>query len=551
MLARKSFALITATTVLGAAVPARADHHPDRRTRAAAAPGDDSDDRGARDADVDADSEDADRAEPVGIDDLIGAAVRRSPDLMRIKTDRETAKEIAKAAALPDEWKVGASFDWASSTASRVPGQPVQQVGEETVSTTLGASKTLPTGGTLQMSLAHTRLYQRFAVTPQDQQANAGADQDLTAEATAHVAVASITVTQPLVRGRGATVSRASRHQAELQAQQTQIKARYDAAVLVHDLVGDYWEVAYDAAVIDVRRDSVRAAKDQLDIAREVYKAGTLPISGLKAAEYAVQVREEALLRATQDLEDSSLATRQLAGLEVGPHDIVLEPTDAMAIDDDDWRVDDMLAAAREHNDRILGAKVGIALADIDLALGEDAETPAVDFHASASAIGGGPVFGDAIEGLGSAEAYELSAGVAVNYEIGGAARALARAGRAEKAGATANVEIVERDVTASVVRAVHAVRAARKRAEVAAAAIDVATANLKAEQVAFKAGRQTSYVVLDRQNEVDEARLLRARAIADYHQAVAQVLLESGQLLDKYGVDLRDRKPSSTAVDQ
>src|SRR5690349_484788 len=180
MLSRTSFALIAAITVLGAAVPARADHHTDRRTRAAAAPGDDSDD--ARDVDADADAEDADRAEPVGIDDLIGAAVRRSPDLMRIKTDRETAKEIAKAAALPDEWKVGASFDWASSTASRVPGQPVQQVGEETVSTTLGASKTLPTGGTLQLSIAHTRLYQRFAVTPQDQQTNAGGGGDLAAE---------------------------------------------------------------------------------------------------------------------------------------------------------------------------------------------------------------------------------------------------------------------------------------------------------------------------------------------------------------------------------
>lgn len=543
MHSRNAIALIAA---LLAAAPAWADGH--RRTRAAAAPGDDDADADTERDDGDDDS--ADRAEPVGIDDLIGAAVLRSPDLKRTKSDRDTAKDIAKAAALPDEWKVGASFDWASSTASRVPGQPVQQVGEETVSTTIGASKTLPTGGNLQLSIAHTRLYQRFAVTPQDQQASAGSGGDLAAEATAHVAVASITVTQPLVRGRGATVSRAARHQAELQAKQAEIKARYDAAVLVHDIVGDYWEVAYDAAVIDVRRDSLRAAKDQLDIAQQVYKAGTLPISGLKAAEYALKVREEALLRATQDLEDASLATRQLAGLEVGPHDIVLEPTDALAIDDADWRVDDVLALAREHNDRIAGAKIGIALADIDVALGEDAETPAVDFHASASAIGGGPAFGDAVEGLGSAEAYQLSAGVAVNYEIGGAARAAARAGRAERAGATANVEIVERDVTASVVRAVHQVRAARKRAEVAAAAIDVAMANLKAEQVAFKAGRQTSYVVLDRQNEVDEARLLRARAIADYHQAVAHVLLESGQLLDKYGVDLRDAKKVDTTVE-
>src|SRR5258705_11801048 len=111
MHSRTAFALITAALV--AAAPARADH---RRTRAAAAPG-------ADDADVDADAEDtgdddADRAEPVGIDDLIAATVRRSPDLMRIRSDRQVARDLALAAAAPDEWKLGASFDWKSSTAS-------------------------------------------------------------------------------------------------------------------------------------------------------------------------------------------------------------------------------------------------------------------------------------------------------------------------------------------------------------------------------------------------------------------------------------------------
>jgi outer membrane protein TolC len=545
---RKSIAiaLIAATQLV--ATSAWGDRRRSERTRAAAAPGETEVDT----SDIEIDDEGSDRAETVGIDDLIGAAVRRSPDLIRIKADRKFAKEIAKAAALPDQWLLGASVLWRSSTASRVQGQPVQQVGQVGIDTTIGATKTLPTGGNLELQVAHSRLYQKFAVALQDEEMAAGAQpNDVFVEATAHVAVASIGITQPLVRGRGATVSRAQRNKAELDAQRQEVKARYDAAVLVHDLIGGYWEVAYAKAEIEVRRDSLRAAKDQLDVAREVYKAGILPISALKAAEYALKVREESLLRSELSLEESSLATRQLAGLEVGPHDIILEPTDPLAIDDTDWRVDEVLALAREHNPRIEGAKIGVALADLDLAVGEDANTPAVDFRASASAIGGGQSIGDAVEGIGQAEAYELTAGLAVRYEIGGAARALERAGRAERTGAIATVEATERAVIAEVVKAVHQVRAARKRAEVAAAAIEVSTVNLKAELVAFKNGRSTSYNVLDRQNEVDEARLLRARAIADYHQAVARVELESGQLLDRWGVDLRDKDKKAVTTEE
>jgi outer membrane protein TolC len=488
------------------------------------------------------DDDTADRAESTGIDDLIDAAVRRSPDLIRIRAERRAARELAKAAAAPDQWRLAASVDWGSGTAARVPGQPVQQVGQTTIATQVGATKTLPTGGELQLTLAHTRLYQRYAVA-RDTQAAGGPTEDAIAETIGHVAVARIGVVQPLLRGRGATVSRADRHRAELAAEASQIRARYDAAVLIHDLVDDYWEVAFADAVIDVRRDSIKAAREQLEAARDLWKAGVLPVSGLKAAEYAVLEREESLLRAQMDLEERSLAARQLAGLEVGPHDIALDPTDPLALDDTDWRVDDVLATAREHNPRIEGARLGIKLADIDVALGEDARSPAVDFRASAAAIGGGQDFGGSIEGVGQPEAYELSAGIAVRYEIGGAASALGNAAREAHTAALTAVEVVERDVTVSVVRAVHRVRAARKRTEVAGKAIEVSVANLKAEQAAFKAGRTTSYIVLERQTEVDEARLLRARAIADYHQAVARVELESGELLARWGVVLRDKR--------
>jgi outer membrane protein TolC len=500
--------------------------HADRRT--ARAPGADRDD-------------DEDRAESVGLDDLIDAAVRRSPELERVRARRRAAIESVAAAALPDQWRLTGAVDWNSGTSARSPGQPVQQVGQTNLAVQVGADKRLPTGGALSITLSETRLYQRFAVARDAQ--SAGATVDDIAEGVGHVAVAQVAIVQPLVRGRGIAVARADRRRDELAGEQARIQASYDAAVLVGQLVTDYWELAYAAEVIAVREDSLRSSREQLEIAKDIHRAGLLPQSALKAAEYAVAVRDESLVRAQMDLEDRSLAARQRAGFEVGPHDIALVPTDPFVLDGGDHQLDEMLARAREDSPRLAAARIGVALARVDLTVAVDAVMPAVDFRASASAVGGGADFGTAAERAGSAQAYELGVGVSVAYEVGGAALAGRRAAREVHAAAELDVEIVERDVVSSVVRGVHRVRRARKRAEVAAKAIEVAAVILRAEQVAFRAGRQTAYIVFERQTELDEARLLRARAIADYHQAVALVELETGQLLETWGVELRDRR--------
>jgi outer membrane protein TolC len=55
-----------------------------------------------------------------------------------------------------------------------------------------------------------------------------------------------------------------------------------------------------------------------------------------------------------------------------------------------------------------------------------------------------------------------------------------------------------------------------------------------------FQAGRTTNYNVLQRQGEAINARLSLARAVADYHIAVATLQYLSGTLLDQYGIDVK-----------
>jgi outer membrane protein TolC len=88
-------------------------------------------------------------------------------------------------------------------------------------------------------------------------------------------------------------------------------------------------------------------------------------------------------------------------------------------------------------------------------------------------------------------------------------------------------------------VLAVHQIRAAQKRSLVAAKAVDLAKANLNAEQALFRVGRSSSHQLFDRQDELDDARLSRVRAVADYHEGLALLQSLTGDILRQHRIEV------------
>jgi outer membrane protein TolC len=93
--------------------------------------------------------------------------------------------------------------------------------------------------------------------------------------------------------------------------------------------------------------------------------------------------------------------------------------------------------------------------------------------------------------------------------------------------------------VIAAVIDVTRRVRAARQRAEVAQRAIELASANLATELALFRNDKSSNVLVFERQQELDEARLLASRAAADCQIAIATLDYLTGHLLDRYGVEV------------
>ena len=190
------------------------------------------------------------------------------------------------------------------------------------------------------------------------------------------------------------------------------------------------------------------------------------------------------------------------------------------------------IATALLTSPRIAAARLGIAIADVELGYRNNLALPSLDVGASAAVVG-------ETEAFNATREYRVLGTVQLRWEIGGAARAAAESARIDKSAAKLTAKDVEREIIAMVIDVARRLRAARQRADVAQLAIDLAKANLDTELALFRADKSSNVLVFERQTELDEARLLASRAATDFQIALATLDYLTGSLLERHGVEV------------
>lgn len=231
---------------------------------------------------------------------------------------------------------------------------------------------------------------------------------------------------------------------------------------------------------------------------------------------------------------------RKRAGLELDRRDLVMRPKDAFEPADDEWDADDVLTKARKSNRRMASLILQKRMADVDVKAAKNSMLPKVDLELSGALVGSGDTTDRALTAVTNSNGYEITAGLTVQFEIGGAAKGAHDAALARRQKVEVDQADAARQLDNDVIHAVHLVKSARARVTYAEKAMQYAEENVKAERAQFQAKLRTNYDVMQRQTELANARIRRGRAIADYHIAVAQVQFLGGFLLEQYRVNVR-----------
>lgn len=444
-------------------------------------------------------AEERDPDEAISITELVTIAVRRSPELALVRTDDRRAQLGEAIANAPADWRFDAS----------VTGE--QRRDARKVSGRIGIAKQLQTGADIALGVTNSR--------------------EQVAAQEADVTAVSIDLRQPLLRGIG-SASRVDQKKAAIAADAATLSARDASASTIRDLVEAYWELSFARAALAVRKQSLALAQSQLDLSKKMHDRGTVPDSAVVAAKYGVALRQEARLRAADAVQSASLRLRRLAGLEIGVELGDLAPTDTLDVPKAMPDVETAIALALEHSPRIAAARLGIAIADVEVGYRNNLALPSLDIGASAGVVG-------PTQTLSATTDYQVLGRLELRWELGGAARAAAEAARLDRSAAKLSAKDVERETIALVIDVARRLRAARQRADVAQTAIDLAKANLDTELALFRADKSSNVLVFERQTELDEARLLASRAAADCQIALATLDYLTGSLLARHGVEV------------
>lgn len=481
--------------------------------------------------------------EAVRIDDLVAVAVQQSATLARARADRSIAQAEADASGIEQDLITTAALEYKKTqVGDDVEPSVVQLYQDSKITGQVGLAKKVGTGARvsaqlgLQQSSQEYSISELFTLNATDEELN---DAEFVDNAQAS---ATLRIEQPLVRGFG-DVSAAKQRRARLAAEGANVKAQLTAEEMLRDLVIAYWELAYSAHELQIRQQSLALAKTQYQVTQDAKRAGAVGANALKAVEYQIAVREEAMLRAQLEVEAKSLELRRIAGLEVSRRDLVLIPGERFEIDDKTWDIEDALDLALADNPRLQVLLADKRLADLDVDVARDSGRPQLDLALEGSLFGDGATTGEAVGGLGAGGGYQVSASLNFQFEVGGSHAGANRAASERRAKVVLDAVDLRRMIETEAVQAVHAVTAAQQRAKLADKAIDVAADNVDAERASFLAARTTNFQVMQRQDDLVDAHLRKGRAIADYHEAVAKLEFLTGGLLEHYRVEVR--KPS------
>jgi outer membrane protein len=467
------------------------------------------------------------------LEDIIAVAVRQSPDLERARIDVEAARaELLRAEGIKDV-RVAAQANGALFR----PGPDDPNPSFDTQHLEVSVSRALPTGGTLGVTAAADRSNVTQVLA------------NNMVAATERIAVQlGIRLFQPLLRGAGPTAFEAPIRQAARQRDAAALAREARARDLVVSLATAYWQVAFTRRQLEIRTATLDLSQKQLQYTEAGIRAEKVARSELLAVQQAIAIRRQDVIAGEQEIYERSVALRQLGGLEIGPEalevktQVLPDKIQAPALE-----LAAVLRAAFEHSAELASLEAARRAAEIAVAAADNAARSRLDLDVTAGPLGGyrpgGTQVADdeadsTLSGAVNDPGYQVTGTLTFERAI---ERRGERGGQAAARAALSRAKLDERDGRARLAlratRAVQRANAALARIALGEQAIGLAEQNVTAEQKRFELGKTTNFEVVRRQDELEQARLRHAAAIADYLAVRADLDGLSGAILARYHI--------------
>jgi HAE1 family hydrophobic/amphiphilic exporter-1 len=398
--------------------------------------------------------------------------------------------------------------------------------------------------------------------------------------------------TQPLLRGLKIDNSRRQIEIARKNLSLTDAQFRQRAIDTITNVQRAYWDLVFALRSLQVQRDAVSVARTQLEHNKRLVNEGQLAPIDVVAAEAQISTYEQRVYSALEEVSRSENNLKNLIAqnqkAQLWSESIV--PTDPVDLAVPDVSLPDALKTAMENRPELQQSNVLREINQIDQRFFKDQTRPAIDlvgsyginglagtssisrvnpFTASSlevrdrvnelsRSLGLDPLpdlpvqtvspdllggFSQSVENLLSNRFTNFKVGVAVSLPLRNRT-AEANLGRslveAERIGTQR--EQLEQTIQVDVRNALQAMRSAESRLRAASATREANEQQFASEQRKLDVGQSTTFLVLERQTALTEARGLELKAQTDLNKAIADLQRATGNALRVNSIVVRVR---------
>jgi outer membrane protein len=329
---------------------------------------------------------------------------------------------------------------------------------------------------------------------------------------------------------------------------------RFIANNVINQVQQAYYELAYAYEEKRIQDELVRTRAEMLSGMQRRMDEGM-------ATEPDVQLAKAQLAAAQTALNASSASValaENMLRTAIGDNftnqiTSTIHPTDYLLLVPAGFHLQDTWNAGLKHRPDLAQFRVDVEKSDIDVRLRRNQLFPSLDIIASYGRRGSStaedvPPFkpsaslSDAISQVSGGDAPREMFGLALTVPLSRQYdRGMYKAAKLLRAQNQIRLKQKEELIMREVSDAFHSAQTAYDRAKTARVGVEASTAAYAAEQKRLTGGTSSIFFVLQVQNDLFSARLLEARARADYNKALAQLRFAEGTSLERYGVEMAD----------
>lgn len=364
-------------------------------------------------------------------------------------------------------------------------------------------------------------------------------------------ASAGVTFTQPLWRDRSIDNNRRQIRIQRKRLEQSDADFRRRTIDVITQVQRAYWDLVFtlrdqqnQIANVNLTRENLRRIEAQI-------AAGAIAPLSRAEVQTELSLRESDLLLATQGVTvaENNLKQLILRDTQAREWSAQLTPTDAPSFDSTPVNLADALAEAKANRPELRRLNLSREINSIDLQYFKNQTRPRIDLQGTVATTGlaGTPIvttdpitgevipttaspgliggYGRTLRNLFNLDTRNVVAGVAIQIPLRNRTAEANLAGtRILRTQLEATTRLQEQSIEVEVRNAAQAVETSRRRVLAARSARENAELQLTGEQRLYQVGRSTTFLLLQRENQLLNSRNLELRAETDYNKALADL---------------------------